>query len=84
MLAIFDPYEAWCLDEAVQMFGAEVESEMDAARDRRKGNAKQKAAAAENMLRKMLGMKQKFRDITELMAPRSPAADLPEPKFTRE
>jgi len=54
---------AYCIDEAVGYFGSYVENKMDKVKAK---NDKAKAAKAENVLRRYLGMKQKFRDISEL------------------
>jgi hypothetical protein len=63
LLAVEDPYTAYCLDEAVGYFGSYVEARMDEVKAK---NAKTKAAKQENVLRKYTGQKQKFRDIMEL------------------
>lgn len=72
-MSITDPYLAWCFDEACVEFGQACQEAMDDARkDKSKSSAKgkskglsdkQKDARAENALRKMLGLKQKFRGI---------------------
>lgn len=59
-----DPYVAYCVDEAVGYFGTYVE---DKIRNVKGKNDKVKAAKADNLLRKYLGMKQQFRDIGELL-----------------
>lgn len=67
MLHIDDPYLAWCVDDAVYEFGTACEEAMESARGNKKGTAAQKNGAAENALRRMLGVRQKYRDITELV-----------------
>lgn len=73
MLTITDPYHAWCFDEACAVFGRACEAAMaDARKDRSKGkkgskqSAEQREAKAENALRRMLGIPQKFRNIGDL------------------
>lgn len=56
LLGIDDPYEAYCLDEAVLSFGDGVRAELDKVKGK---NQEQKRMMA---LRRMLGMKQKFAD----------------------
>lgn len=68
-MAITEPYNAWCFDEAVAVFGASCEEAMTQARRPPKNtklNADQLDARADNALRRMLGMKQKFRSIHDL------------------
>lgn len=72
-MGITDTYRAFCFDEAVTEFGLACEAEMDRARKPGKGKKKQSDAQlnakAENALRKMLGIKQKFADIRSLSKP---------------
>lgn len=67
MLHIEDPYRAWCIDDAVYEFGTACEAVVDDAKASKKGTAAQKNGAGENALRRMLGVPQKFRDISELI-----------------
>lgn len=84
LIGLTDSYAAWCLDEACMAFGQACEEVMSDARARGKGKTDaQRNGAAMNALRKMLGLKQKFRDISELTT-RRPAADLPPAPFERE
>lgn len=74
MIGVLDPYRAWCFDEAAMEFGLACEAAMEDARNsgsKSKGKGKglsekQKAGKADNALRKMLGLEQKFSDITSL------------------
>lgn len=67
-MGITETYRAWCFDEACASFGQACETEMESARKVPKGKKTPSDAIlngkAENALRKMLGMKQKFRDVT--------------------
>ena len=69
-MGVIDPYSAYCLDEAVSFFGSACEKAMDDARRSGGKNTKQtpaqEAAKAENALRRMLGVPQKFRSLREL------------------
>ena len=67
LVGIAGVYRAWCFDEVVLEFGLACEDAMkDASEHKGKGKAPtaaQSRGKAENALRKMLGMQQKFRDI---------------------
>lgn len=72
-MGVTEPYRAWCLDEAVMEFGLACEEAMESARNSgaKRGKGKgpseaQKRGKAENALRKMLGLPQKFRGIESL------------------
>lgn len=56
LLGIDDPYEAYCLDEAVLAFGDGVTAELD------KVKGKNQAQKRMMTLRRLLGLKQKFAD----------------------
>jgi hypothetical protein len=64
LLAVEDPYTAYCLDEAVGYFGSYVEARMDEVKAK---NEKTKAAKRDNVLRKYTGQKMKYRDIMDLV-----------------
>ena len=55
---------AYCVDEAIGHFGSTIEQAMDKVKGK---NAKTKRAKAENVLRRYLGLKQQFRDASELV-----------------
>ncbi len=59
MLDIQDGYVAYCLDEAVALFGNTVSNELDSITDK---NPKRIPAQQERHLRKRLGLAQKFAD----------------------
>lgn len=68
-MGIGNAYEAYCFDEAVWRFGTGVQAEVDEA-----GKPKQKKvnkdevrreALAQNAFRRLVGLPQKFRDITQ-------------------
>lgn len=62
LLVINDPYVAWCVDEAVLEFGTAVEDAVQEEYENTKGSKALKNGAAENALRRMLGVEEKFRD----------------------
>lgn len=59
ILALDDPYVAYCFDEACMAFGTACESAMEAVKGK---TDKVRRANRENALRKMLGLPQKFRN----------------------
>lgn len=65
ILGIEDDFEAFCVDEAVYYFGEYVKEKMEEVKGKTKA---QRRGKAENVLRKYLGEKPKFRDISEIGA----------------
>lgn len=55
---VYDSYTCWCFDEAVQVFGQEIEYEVSQVKGK---NEKTVAGRKENVLRRFLGLEQKFR-----------------------
>lgn len=81
-MGITETYRAWCFDEAVTTFGQACDSAMADARKIPKGSKSKKQPSeailngkAENALRKMLGMPQKFSDIRTAQGARAKAGE---------
>lgn len=81
MIGVRNPYVAYCFDQACTYLGTQVEAAMDNVKEGKK-SAKQVAGAKENVMRKMLGLEQKFASPTPTRS-RSDA-DRPEPPFQME
>lgn len=62
MLGIVDEYVAYCFDESVGYMGTYIEGEIDGVKAGK--NEAITRGKKENVLRKYLGMPQKFRDPT--------------------
>jgi hypothetical protein len=76
-------YTAYCFDEACGHFGNYVSQAMDEAMEKSKSkNEAQKRGAADNVLRRYLGLPQKFRDIGQ--AARAKKEPRPDPPFRME
>lgn len=81
MVAITEPYTAFCFDQACVSFGEAAEAAMDSV----KGKGKTLRGKRENMLRKFLGQEQKFRSIDELRpGAKRERDDRPDPPFRME
>lgn len=79
MIGIVNPYVAYCFDQACTYLGTTVEAAMDDVKQGKK-SSKQLAGAKENVMRKMLGMEQKFAPIGSARRNQ----DRPEPPFEME
>jgi len=74
-------FTAYCFDEAVHYFGSYVTTAVEQAKGK---TEQQRKGAAENILRKYLGMPTKFRDIGELGRHKVDASARPDPPFPME
>lgn len=72
-------YEAYCFDEAVDYFGREVEAAMHAVKGK---NERVNAGRRENVLRKFLGLEQRFAPVRAEVV--RPSKDEVEPNFKME
>jgi len=73
--SIYDSYTCWCFDDVVEVFGQAIEAAMAEVKGK---NEKANAGRRENVLRKFLGMDQKFR------SPGGQSAERVEAPFNRE
>lgn len=60
LLNVTNDFDAFCLDEAVMTFGTSIDGDVQEAADNTKGSDAMKRGAAENTLRKHLGLPLKF------------------------
>lgn len=74
-------YYAFCFDEACTFFGDTVSLAMEQAKGKTDA---QKRGAAENILRKYLGLQPKFRDIGNASRKVIKPQDRPDPPFQME
>lgn len=83
MIAIRNPYVAYCFDQAILAWGQHCEAAMDGVRTKGKSDS-QVRGAKENALRECLGLERKFASFRRPGSPAPSAEDRPEPPFDME